>query len=153
MMRMMMITSDPRSQVSGPMWTVVGGRNFNPLPVTPDHTHRGFSSGYIKFGHVIVICQCQLRIMFHLLGECLSCYECPESASWSQCTSHQEARYCEPGWRCVTMQEKPKGKPKYHRRTCSEESVCSEFCKDKEDCEYNCCNNDLCNGGGIWRNS
>lgn len=45
------------------------------------------------------------------------------------------------------MEEKPKGKSKYHRRTCSEELVCSEFCKDKEDCEYNCCNSDLCNGG------
>ncbi|XP_058970455.2 uncharacterized protein [Pocillopora verrucosa] len=83
-------------------------------------------------------------------GEGLSCYECLESSSWDQCTNHQEPRYCEPGWKCVIMKEKAKGKNEYYyRRTCSEESVCKEFCKDKQDCVYSCCGSDNCNKGEI----
>lgn len=85
-------------------------------------------------------------------GECLSCYECPQSSSWSGCIANQEARYCEPGWRCVAMKEKYEGMNKYYfRRTCSKESVCSEFCKEKENCVYTCCNSNLCNVMEVWK--
>lgn len=48
------------------------------------------------------------------------------------------------------MKEKAKGKNEYYyRRTCSEESVCKEFCKDKQDCFYSCCDSDNCNKGEI----
>ena len=44
------------------------------------------------------------------------------------------------------MKEKSEGMNKYYfRRTCSKESVCSEFCKEKENCVYTCCNSNLCN--------
>lgn len=78
--------------------------------------------------------------------ESLTCYECSESSSWSQCTSRQKMKYCDSGWRCVMVKEKSLGMSSYYyRRTCSEASVCDDFCKDKPDCVYSCCNSDLCN--------
>ncbi|XP_044173270.1 lymphocyte antigen 6 complex locus protein G6d-like [Acropora millepora] len=86
------------------------------------------------------------------VGHSLKCYDCASGSSWDDCKT-QEITCSSSAYRCTKLYTKHKfdgNTITRYRKSCVLESLCKDYksgllCQGKEECQLDCCCDDLCN--------
>ncbi|KAL9985941.1 hypothetical protein ACROYT_G008397 [Oculina patagonica] len=83
-------------------------------------------------------------------GQELNCYKCASGLSWRECAYNQlETKCSRENDKCITIELRGKYGESGFVRDCVDKSTCNKEdlvqCQQAEECDFDCCNGDLCN--------